>query len=275
MRSRTSRSATARGGRAGRELPRELARSRFPAHGAGRTKRCRYPGYMPATEGKAIVAGFDVSDQPIERRRTGYMPETPVYPDMTEVEYLVRLQTQGRPSAERATVHRSWNAPELPTCETALLPAVERLPATRSLRRRSSQPEGLDPDEPTAGWIQNKSSRRASDHGARRDTPYPDTPSPRGLADLPAVVIIKRDSSLPSIRPTTSRHGCAVPRRVQQLDEAATSPSDIGHGRLTRVVAGRAAQRVGYEIDSAADTTSGAISRASWCQRWGSSSGGP
>ena len=39
-------------------------------------------GYMPATEGKAIVAGFDVFDQPIEaKRRTGYLPETPpLYP---------------------------------------------------------------------------------------------------------------------------------------------------------------------------------------------------
>ena len=56
-------------------------------------------GYMPATEGKAIVAGFDVFDQPIEaKRRTGYLPETPpLYPDMTVVEYLdVRRQDQGR-----------------------------------------------------------------------------------------------------------------------------------------------------------------------------------
>src|SRR5437773_6198284 len=47
-------------------------------------------GYMPATDGKAIVAGFDVFDQPVEaKRRTGYLPETPpLYPDMTVVEYL-------------------------------------------------------------------------------------------------------------------------------------------------------------------------------------------
>ena len=47
-------------------------------------------GYMPATEGKAIVAGFDVFEQPIEaKRRTGYLPETPpLYPDMTVREYL-------------------------------------------------------------------------------------------------------------------------------------------------------------------------------------------
>jgi len=47
-------------------------------------------GYMPATEGKAIVAGFDVFEQPVEaKRRTGYLPETPpLYPDMTVREYL-------------------------------------------------------------------------------------------------------------------------------------------------------------------------------------------
>jgi ABC-2 type transport system ATP-binding protein len=48
-------------------------------------------GYMPATEGKAIVAGFDVFEQPLEaKRRTGYLPETPpLYPDMTVREYLL------------------------------------------------------------------------------------------------------------------------------------------------------------------------------------------
>jgi ABC-2 type transport system ATP-binding protein len=60
-------------------------------NGAGKTTTMRIlTGYMPATEGKAIVAGFDVFDQPIEaKRRTGYLPETPpLYPDMTVQEYL-------------------------------------------------------------------------------------------------------------------------------------------------------------------------------------------
>jgi ABC-2 type transport system ATP-binding protein len=61
-------------------------------NGAGKTTTMRIiTGYMPATEGKATVAGFDVFDQPIEaKRRTGYLPETPpLYPDMTVREYLV------------------------------------------------------------------------------------------------------------------------------------------------------------------------------------------
>ena len=60
-------------------------------NGAGKTTTMRIlTGYMPATDGRAIVAGFDVFDQPIEaKRRTGYLPETPpLYPDMTVREYL-------------------------------------------------------------------------------------------------------------------------------------------------------------------------------------------
>jgi ABC-2 type transport system ATP-binding protein len=63
-------------------------------------------GYMPATEGKAVVAGFDVFDQPIEaKRRTGYLPETPpLYPEMTVREYLQfvsRIKLKGVSGAER------------------------------------------------------------------------------------------------------------------------------------------------------------------------------
>ena len=60
-------------------------------NGAGKTTTMRIiTGYMPATHGKASVAGFDVFEQPLEaKRRTGYLPETPpLYPDMTVKEYL-------------------------------------------------------------------------------------------------------------------------------------------------------------------------------------------
>src|SRR6187431_3296945 len=60
-------------------------------NGAGKTTTMRVlTGYMPATEGKAIVAGFDVFTHPIEaKQRTGYLPETPpLYPEMTVREYL-------------------------------------------------------------------------------------------------------------------------------------------------------------------------------------------
>ena len=74
-------------------------------NGAGKTSTMRVlTGYMPATEGKAIVAGHDVFDQPIEaKRKTGYLPETPpLYPEMTMREYLTFIsKIRGIPSAER------------------------------------------------------------------------------------------------------------------------------------------------------------------------------
>jgi ABC-2 type transport system ATP-binding protein len=76
-------------------------------NGAGKTTTMRIlTGYMPATEGKAIVAGFDVFDQPIEaKRRTGYLPETPpLYPDMSVSEYLDFVaKIKGVPPADRRT----------------------------------------------------------------------------------------------------------------------------------------------------------------------------
>ena len=74
-------------------------------NGAGKTTTMRIlTGYMPATSGKAVVAGFDMFDQPIEaKKRTGYLPETPpLYPDMTVVEYLTFVaKIKGVSSADR------------------------------------------------------------------------------------------------------------------------------------------------------------------------------
>ena len=74
-------------------------------NGAGKTTTMRIlTGYMPATEGNAIVAGFDVFEQPIEaKRRTGYLPETPpLYPDMSVSEYLDFVaKIKGVASADR------------------------------------------------------------------------------------------------------------------------------------------------------------------------------
>ena len=60
-------------------------------NGAGKTTTMRViTGYLPASEGRVRVAGYDVHDAPLEaKKRTGYLPESPpVYPDMTVTEYL-------------------------------------------------------------------------------------------------------------------------------------------------------------------------------------------
>jgi ABC-2 type transport system ATP-binding protein len=74
-------------------------------NGAGKTTTMRVlTGYMPPTDGRAVVAGYDVFEQPIEaKRRTGYLPETPpLYPDMTVRDYLSFVsRIKGVPRAER------------------------------------------------------------------------------------------------------------------------------------------------------------------------------
>lgn len=60
-------------------------------NGAGKTTTMRIlTGYMPPTDGRAAVAGFDVFHDSLEvRRRIGYMPETvPLYTEMTVAGYL-------------------------------------------------------------------------------------------------------------------------------------------------------------------------------------------
>ena len=73
-------------------------------NGAGKTTTMRIlTGYMPPTDGKAVVAGFDVVEQSLEvRRRVGYVPETvPLYPEMTVFDYLKFMADLRRlPNAE-------------------------------------------------------------------------------------------------------------------------------------------------------------------------------
>lgn len=60
-------------------------------NGAGKTTTMRIlTGYMPPTDGTAVVAGYDVVEESLEvRKRVGYLPETvPLYTDMTALDYL-------------------------------------------------------------------------------------------------------------------------------------------------------------------------------------------
>jgi ABC-2 type transport system ATP-binding protein len=74
-------------------------------NGAGKTTTMRViTGYMPPSEGRAVVAGYDVATHPIEaKRRTGYLPETPpLYPEMTVRDYLTFVAAiKGLPRRER------------------------------------------------------------------------------------------------------------------------------------------------------------------------------
>jgi ABC-2 type transport system ATP-binding protein len=60
-------------------------------NGAGKTTTMRIlSGYLPASDGTAKVAGYEVHESPMAvRQRIGYLPETPpLYPEMTVEDYL-------------------------------------------------------------------------------------------------------------------------------------------------------------------------------------------
>jgi ABC-2 type transport system ATP-binding protein len=75
-------------------------------NGAGKTTTMRIlTCYLPATEGTARIAGFDVFEQPLEvKRRVGYIPETPpLYPDMSVETFLAFCaRIKGVPKREQA-----------------------------------------------------------------------------------------------------------------------------------------------------------------------------
>jgi len=127
-------------------------------NGAGKTTTMRIlTGFLPATEGSAVVAGFDVFEQPLDaKRRTGYLPETPpLYPEMTVREYLEFVACiKGIPGPERRT--RVGAAME----RTKVVDMADRhcSKLSKGYRQRVGlaqailhNPEVLILDEPTAG----------------------------------------------------------------------------------------------------------------------------
>jgi len=127
-------------------------------NGAGKTTTMRIlTGYMPATTGKAIVAGHDVFERPLEaKRRTGYLPETPpLYPEMTVRQYLAFVATlKGIASNERRR-RVDWAMERTRVAEVADRHCAK---LSKGYRQRVGlaqaiihNPEVLILDEPTAG----------------------------------------------------------------------------------------------------------------------------
>ncbi|MEH1796790.1 ABC transporter ATP-binding protein [Nostoc sp.] len=75
-------------------------------NGAGKTTTMRIlAGYLPATNGNARIAGYDVHENSLAvRQRIGYLPETPpLYPDMTVEGFLHFVaQIKGVSAGDRA-----------------------------------------------------------------------------------------------------------------------------------------------------------------------------
>jgi ABC-2 type transport system ATP-binding protein len=127
-------------------------------NGAGKTTTMRViTGYLPPSEGRVRVAGYDVVEEPLEaKRRTGYLPEAPpVYPDMTVVEYLAFVaRIKGVP--RREIKKRSAEVSERVAITDVQQRQIGKL--SRGYRQRVGlaqalihNPEVLILDEPTAG----------------------------------------------------------------------------------------------------------------------------
>jgi ABC-2 type transport system ATP-binding protein len=125
---------------------------------AGKTTTMRIlSGYLPASAGKASVAGLDVMKQSVEvRRRIGYMPETvPLYPEMSIGSYLdFMAKLKGVPrSGRKAEIERTM---ELVGVEQRAGQLIGKL--SKGFRQRVGlaqailgDPEVLILDEPTIG----------------------------------------------------------------------------------------------------------------------------
>jgi ABC-2 type transport system ATP-binding protein len=132
-------------------------------NGAGKSTTMRIlSSFMPATSGRATVAGYDVFEQSLQARaHLGYMPENvPLYTEMRVTEYLnYRASLKGVP--HRRLAERVGDVKELCGLKDVEKKLIGSL--SRGYRQRVGladalvhEPDLLILDEPTAGLDPNQ-----------------------------------------------------------------------------------------------------------------------
>jgi ABC-2 type transport system ATP-binding protein len=125
---------------------------------AGKTTTMRIlTGYLPATEGKASVANYDVFEKPNDVKKIiGYLPEiVPLYPEMTVYSYLNFVsEIKQIPAAQRKeAVEKAVKISGLETVQGRLIKNISRGYKQRVgiAQALIHNPQVLVLDEPTAG----------------------------------------------------------------------------------------------------------------------------
>jgi gliding motility-associated transport system ATP-binding protein len=235
-------------------------------NGAGKTTTMRVlTGYMPPTDGKTLVAGYDVFEQPIEaKRRTGYLPETPpLYPDMIVRDYLSFVaRIKGVPRPERkARINEMMEKTRISDvahrhCGKLSKGYRQRVGLAQALMHN---PEVLILDEPTAGLdpkqiIETRQLIKAlaGDHTIILSTHI----LPEVSQTCQRVVIINRGKVVAVDTPEnlTSRLRGSETMYLQVDADGAEALSVLQRvSGVTRVAIADTKQRVvGYEVDSEA-----------------------
>jgi len=132
-------------------------------NGAGKTTTMRIvAGFLPATDGRVTVCGFDVDAQATEaKRRIGYLPEgAPCYPEMTPRTFLefIAAAREVAPQKRKARLDEVFQQLHL---EKVLDQTIDTL--SKGYKRRVGlaqaivhDPEVLILDEPTDGLDPNQ-----------------------------------------------------------------------------------------------------------------------
>lgn len=130
-------------------------------NGAGKSTLMRLvTGYLPPTEGRVEVCGFDVAEAPLEtKKRVGYLPEhNPLHEEMYVQEYLLFVAGLHKVSDRKARVAEVIR-------EVGLIPEQHKTigQLSKGYRQRVGlaqallhDPEVLILDEPTSGLDPNQ-----------------------------------------------------------------------------------------------------------------------